>query len=152
MTGHPIFVQRLPHAEGLPLPSYATDGSAGMDLIAAIGSPVSIFVGRRVVIPTGLQVALPLGYEMQIRSRSGLAMKQGISVCQGVGTIDQDYRGEIKVLLINHGDTIYVVNRGDRIAQAVLAPVVRASLYEVTSLEQTARGSGGFGSTGAAAE
>ena len=146
----PVLVRRLPHAEGLPLPAYATAGAAGMDLLAAIQGPVAIGPGERTLIPTGLTIALPPGYELQIRPRSGLALKHGITLPNTPGTIDEDYRGEIGVILLNAGQETFVVERGTRIAQAVLAPVSRAAWREVDSLDVTARNAGGFGSTGTA--
>jgi dUTP pyrophosphatase len=145
----PIRVRRLPHAEGLPLPSYATAGAAGMDLIAAIQDPVTLGPGQRTLIPTGLIIALPEGYELQIRPRSGLALRHGITLPNTPGTIDEDYRGEIGVIILNTGTDAFVIERGARIAQAVLAPVCRAAWLEVDGLDVTARDSGGFGSTGA---
>jgi dUTP pyrophosphatase len=144
----PLLVRRLPHAEGLPLPSYATAGAAGMDLVAAIRLPISVQPGERVLIPTGLTIALPPGYELQIRPRSGLALRHGITLPNSPGTIDEDYRGEIGVILLNSGTESFLVERGTRIAQAVLAPVSRAVWSEVQSLEVTTRNAGGFGSTG----
>ena len=144
----PILVRRLPHAEGLPLPSYATAGAAGMDLIAAVQDPVTVGPGERTLIPTGLTIALPPGYEAQVRPRSGLAAKHGITVLNAPGTVDADYRGEIGVLLINHGDAPFPIRRGERIAQMVIAPVIQVELVPVVSLTVTDRGSGGFGSTG----
>jgi dUTP pyrophosphatase len=146
----PILVRRLPHADGLPLPSYATAGAAGMDLLAAIGDPVSVGPGERALIPTGLTIALPPGYELQIRPRSGLALRHGITLPNTPGTIDEDYRGEIAVILLNTGTEPFVVERGARIAQAILAPVSRAEWREVDSLDATIRATGGFGSTGTA--
>lgn len=143
-----ITVQRLPHSEGLPLPSYATAGAAGMDLLAAIAAPVTIAPGARALIPTGLAVALPAGYELQIRPRSGLALRNGVLLPNSPGTIDEDYRGEIQVILLNASDAPFVIERGARIAQAVLAPVTRARWHEVPTLDSTARDRGGFGSTG----
>lgn len=143
-----IRVTRLPHADGLPLPSYATAGAAGMDLLAAVAESVTIEPGKRALIPTGLAIALPPGYELQIRPRSGLALRHGIVLPNSPGTIDEDYRGELQIILLNAGDKPFMVERGARIAQAVLAPVVRARWHEVTSLDETPRGSGGFGSTG----
>jgi dUTP pyrophosphatase len=145
----PILVKRLPHAYGLPAPSYATAGAAGMDIIAA--GRVTVYVGQTALIPTGLCVSIPPGHELQIRPRSGLALKHRIIVANSPGTIDEDYRGEIGVILLNLGDDTFIVNRGDRIAQAVLAPVIRGELIEVPELDKTARGEGGFGSTGVAA-
>ena len=144
----PVLVRRLPHAEGLPLPAYATAGAAGMDLLAAVQAPVAIGPGERTLIPTGLTIALPSGYELQIRPRSGLALKHGITLPNTPGTIDEDYRGEIGVIVLNTGQETFVVERGTRIAQAVLAPVSRAMWREVDSLDVTARNAGGFGSTG----
>ena len=144
----PIQVRRLPHGEGLPLPSYATDGAAGMDLLAAVSGPVVIAPGQRALVPTGLSIALPPGYELQIRPRSGLALRHGIVLPNSPGTIDEDYRGEVGVIVLNTGDAPFVVERGMRIAQAVLAPVLRASWQEADALDTTERGSGGFGSTG----
>ncbi len=148
MTGPVIDVVRLPHAEGLPLPSYATHGAAGMDLLAAVMSSVVIPPGGRMLVPTGLRLALPPGYELQVRPRSGLALKNGIVLPNSPGTIDEDYRGELGVIVMNAGDAPFTVERGMRIAQAVIAPVVRASWHEVAELPDTARGTGGFGSTG----
>lgn len=144
----PILVRRLPHAEGLPLPSYATAGAAGMDLIAAVQDPVTVAPGGRALIPTGLTIALPPGYELQIRPRSGLALRYGITLPNSPGTIDEDYRGEIGVIVLNTGTEAFAVERGARIAQAVLAPVCRAAWEEVASLDATARNAGGYGSTG----
>jgi dUTP pyrophosphatase len=144
----PIQLVRLPHAEGLPLPSYATAGAAGMDLIAAVEAPLTIPPGARVLVPTGLTIALPAGYELQVRPRSGLALKHGIVLPNSPGTIDEDYRGELQVIVMNAGTAPFVVERGMRIAQAVVAPVVRAVWQEVGVLPETARGAGGFGSTG----
>ena len=144
----PIQVRRLPHGEGLPLPSYATDGAAGMDLLAAVTDPVTIAPGQRALIPTGLAIALPPGHELQVRPRSGLAVRHGLTVLNAPGTIDADYRGEVQVLLVNLGAESVTVTRGMRIAQLVITPVARAQLREVPSLDETSRGSGGFGSTG----
>jgi dUTP pyrophosphatase len=144
----PIQICRLPHAEGLPLPSYATAGAAGMDLIAAVQEAVSVGPGQRALIPTGLTIALPPGYELQIRPRSGLALRYGITLPNSPGTIDEDYRGEIGVIILNTGTDAFRIERGDRIAQAVLAPVTRAVWEEVGILGETARNAGGFGSTG----
>jgi deoxyuridine 5'-triphosphate nucleotidohydrolase len=144
----PVLLRRLPHAEGLPLPSYATAGAAGMDLIAAVQDPVTVGAGERALIPTGLTIALPPGYELQIRPRSGLALRHGITLPNTPGTIDEDYRGEIGVIVLNTGAEAFVIERGARIAQAVLAPVSRAVWQEVDSLDTTVRATGGFGSTG----
>ncbi len=143
-----IEVRRLPHGEGLPLPSYATSGAAGMDLLAAVREPVKIPPGGRALIPTGLAVALPRGYELQVRPRSGLALRHGIVLPNSPGTIDEDYRGEVQVIVMNAGDELFAVERGMRIAQAVVAPVVQAAWREVVILDATARGERGFGSTG----
>jgi dUTP pyrophosphatase len=143
-----IQVRRLPHGEGLPLPAYATPGAAGMDLLAAVGAPVTIDPGKRALIPTGLAIALPPGFEMQVRPRSGLALRNGIVLPNSPGTIDEDYRGELQVIVLNAGDAPFTVERGMRIAQAVVAPVVRAAWQEVSALDDTARSTGGFGSTG----
>ncbi len=142
----PVLVRRLPHFAGLTLPDYATEGAAGMDVLAA--EDVTLAPGARHAVATGLSVAIPPGYEIQVRPRSGLALKHGISVPNAPGTIDSDYRGELKVILINLGHGAFEVRRGDRIAQLVLAPVVRAGWLEVDELDETARGEGGFGSTG----
>jgi dUTP pyrophosphatase len=146
--GVTIQVRRLPHGEGLPLPAYATPGAAGMDLLAAVAAPVTIEPGKRALIPTGLAIALPPGFEMQVRPRSGLALRNGIVLPNSPGTIDEDYRGEVQVIMLNAGDAPFTVERGMRIAQAVVAPVVRAEWQEVDSLDDTARSAGGFGSTG----
>jgi len=141
-------VRRLPHAEGLPLPAYATDGAAGMDLAAAVTAPLALPPGGRALVPTGLEIALPPGYEAQVRPRSGLALKHGVTVLNSPGTVDSDYRGEIRVVLINLGDAPFTVARGDRIAQLVVAPVTTARWQERATLAESARGAGGFGSTG----
>ncbi|HUZ62479.1 MAG TPA: dUTP diphosphatase [Acetobacteraceae bacterium] len=146
-----IRVRRLPHGADLPLPAYATAGAAGMDLLAAVPAPVTIPPGGRALIPTGLTIALPAGHELQIRPRSGLALKHGVVLPNSPGTIDEDYRGEVQVIVLNAGDAPFTVERGMRIAQAVLAPVLRAAWAEVESLDDTARATGGFGSTGLAA-
>jgi dUTP pyrophosphatase len=143
-----VAVTRLPHAEGLPLPGYATAGAAGMDLLAAVTAPVTIGPGERALIPTGLCLALPPGHELQVRPRSGLALRHGIVLPNSPGTIDEDYRGELQVIVLNAGREPFTVERGMRIAQAVLAPVLRAEWREVAELPGTARGQGGFGSTG----
>ena len=142
----PVLVKRLPHFEGLKLPDYATEGAAGMDVLAA--EDVVLPAGGRHAVATGIAVAIPPGFEIQVRPRSGLALKHGIGVPNAPGTIDADYRGEIKVILINHGDAAFEVRRGDRIAQIVLAPVARLSWLKVDELDETRRGDGGFGSTG----
>ena len=145
----PLLVKRLPHGEGLDLPAYATEGAAGMDVLAAVD--VVLAPGRRHAVATGLSLAIPAGFEVQVRPRSGLALKHGISLPNAPGTIDSDYRGELKIILINHGSDDFAVRRGDRIAQLVLAPVTRAIWLEVDDLDETARGEGGFGSTGGVA-
>lgn len=144
-----IAVQRLPHGLGLDLPAYATPGAAGMDAVAAIIDPLVLAPGDRAAVPTGLAMAIPAGYEVQVRPRSGLAFKHGLTVANAPGTIDSDYRGEVKVLLINLGPDAVTLTRGMRIAQLVPAAVTRATLQIVDSLDDTARGPGGFGSTGA---
>ena len=141
-----IRLTRLPHGEGLPLPSYATSGAAGMDVVAA--EDVDLMPGQRHAVATGFKVAIPDGYEIQVRPRSGLALKHGISVPNTPGTIDSDYRGELKVIVINHGDQAFPIRRGERIAQLVPSAVIRADFDEVEELCETERGAGGFGSTG----
>lgn len=148
MTAVGVKLRRLPHGAGLDLPLYATNGAAGMDLLAAVESPVIIEPGQRKLIPTGFCIALPAGYELQIRPRSGLALKHGLTLPNTPGTIDEDYRGEIGIILMNLGHEAFEITRGMRIAQAVLAPVVRAAWLEVEDLDKTDRGAGGFGSTG----
>jgi dUTP pyrophosphatase len=142
----PVRIKRLPHGHGLPLPTYATPGAAGMDVVAA--EELILRPGARAAVATGFSVAIPPGYEIQVRPRSGLALKHGITVPNTPGTIDSDYRGEVKVILINHSDDNFPIQRGDRIAQLVLAPVTLARWDEVDELDATARGEGGFGSTG----
>lgn len=144
----PVRVQRLPHGADLPLPDYATAAAAGLDLLAAVTAPVVIPPGGRALIPTGLAIALPEGFELQVRPRSGLALRHGITLPNSPGTIDADYRGEVGVILLNTGAEAFTVTRGMRIAQAVLAPVTRLAWVPVAALEDTARGAGGFGSTG----
>jgi dUTP pyrophosphatase len=146
-----VSVRRLPHAADLPLPAYATAQAAGLDLTAAIDQAVDLAPGERKLVPTGLQIALPAGYEAQVRPRSGLALKHGITVLNSPGTIDADYRGEIGVILVNLGDKTFTIQRGERIAQMILAPVSQLVWRERETLEETQRGSGGFGSTGTAA-
>ncbi|MFY8141508.1 MAG: dUTP diphosphatase [Caulobacter sp.] len=147
-----IPITRLPHGEGIPLPAYETALAAGMDLRAAVAddAPLTLKPMARAMVPTGLAFAVPAGFEAQVRPRSGLAAKAGITCLNTPGTIDADYRGEVKVILINLGEEDFVIRRGDRIAQLVIAPVASASWMEVESLDATARGAGGFGSTGAA--
>jgi len=143
-----IAIKRLPASEGLTLPCYATAGAAGTDMQAAVKDAVTLAPGERALIPTGLAMAIPTGWEAQVRPRSGLALKHGVTVLNSPGTIDSDYRGEVGVILINHGDAPFTVARGDRIAQIVFAPVAQPALREVEDLPDTARGDGGFGSTG----
>jgi dUTP pyrophosphatase len=144
----PIAVTRAPEGEGLPLPAYATPDAAGMDLHAAVESDVTLQPGERALISTGLRIALPPGYEAQVRPRSGLALRHGISMVNTPGTVDSDFRGLVAVLLINHGQEQFTVHRGDRIAQMVIAPVIRAVWEEVAELPPSERGEGGFGHTG----
>lgn len=143
-------IQRLPHAEGLALPSYETAGSAGMDLRAALAEDAAVTLepGARALVPTGLKMALEPGWEAQVRPRSGLALKHGITCLNTPGTIDSDYRGEVGVILVNLGQEPFVIRRGERIAQMVIAPVAQVSVSEVDTLDETVRGAGGFGSTG----
>ncbi|GAA0747322.1 dUTP diphosphatase [Sphingomonas sp. ABOLD] len=141
-----IAIQRLPHGENLPLPRYATEGAAGMDVVAA--EDLTLAPGARHAVATGFAMAIPAGFEVQVRPRSGMALKHGITCLNTPGTIDSDYRGEIKVILANLGNEDFPIARGDRIAQLVPAPVQRADLDEVATLDETARGAGGFGSTG----
>ncbi len=145
-----VAITRLPHADGLGLPSHETDASAGLDLRAAVpeGEPVTLDPGARDLLPTGLKIALPKGYEGQVRPRSGLAYRQGVTVLNSPGTIDADYRGEVKVLLINHGTEAFTIERGMRIAQLVVAKHAHVSWVKQEALEETVRGPGGFGSTG----
>jgi dUTP pyrophosphatase len=142
----PVLLKRLPHGADLPLPAYATDGAAGMDVVSA--EDVDLAPGARHAVATGLSVAIPAGYEIQVRPRSGLALKHGVTVPNTPGTIDSDYRGELKVIMINLGTEVFSIRRGDRVAQLVLAPVTRGTWLEVEELDHTARGEGGFGSTG----
>jgi dUTP pyrophosphatase len=145
-----VRVKRLPHGEGLPLPSYQSKEAAGLDVVAGVpeGAPVAIPPGTRALIPTGFALELPRGYEAQVRPRSGLALKHGITLLNSPGTIDSDYRGELMVILINHGDEPFLVRRGERIAQLVIAPVSHAEIVAAEELAATSRGPGGFGSTG----
>jgi dUTP pyrophosphatase len=145
-----VDIRQLPHGDGLALPAYQSAHAAGLDLLAAVpeDAPLVIGPGKHALVPTGLTIALPSGYEAQVRPRSGLAAKHGVTVLNSPGTIDADYRGEIGVLLINHGDTPFPIRRGERIAQMVIAAVVRAELVPATALSTTDRGGGGFGSTG----
>lgn len=153
-TASPLHVRLRVVGEGggeapLPLPRYETAGASGMDLRAAIRAPIVLAPGSRQLVPTGIALAIPEGCEAQVRPRSGLALRHGVTVLNAPGTVDADYRGELAVLLVNHGDAAFVVERGDRIAQLVIAAVVRANWIQVESLDETARSSGGYGSTGA---
>jgi dUTP pyrophosphatase len=145
-----IEIRQLPHGEGLALPAYQSAHAAGLDLLAAVPEDAALILapGQRALVPTGLTMALPPGYEAQVRPRSGLAAKHGVTVLNAPGTVDADYRGEIGVLLINHGEAPFPIRRGERIAQMIIASVVRAELVVAVSLRSTDRGSGGFGSTG----
>ena len=145
-----VEIRQLPHAEGLPLPAYQSADAAGLDLLAAVdeNSPLVLAPGKHALVPTGLTIALPSGSEAQVRPRSGLAARHGVTVLNSPGTIDADYRGEISVILINHGEAPFTIRRGERIAQMVIAPVVRVELVVAAALSTTDRGSGGFGSTG----
>lgn len=149
-TSIDVKVMQLPHGKGLELPAYESEHAAGMDLRAAIGEGDDIVLapGERAMVPTGLAIALPVGFEAQVRPRSGLAAKQGVTVLNSPGTVDADYRGEVKVILINHGTEPVTITRGMRIAQMLFAPVTRGVFAVVDTLDETARGSGGFGSTG----
>ena len=148
MSAVTVALRVLPHGEGLPLPSYATPDSAGVDLIAALDAPLVLAPGERKDVPTGLAMALPRGWEGQVRPRSGLALRQGLTVLNSPGTIDADYRGEVRVILVNLGQAAVTIARGERIAQLVIAPVSRAAWQVVSELPTTTRGTGGFGSTG----
>ena len=143
-----VALLRLPHGADLPLPAYETAGAAGLDLRAAIMAPLTLAPGERALVPTGLAMQLPEGFEGQVRPRSGLALRHGVTVLNAPGTVDSDYRGEVSVVLINHGQEPFSIQRGDRIAQFVIAPVTQAELLEVSTLDATARGAGGYGSTG----
>jgi dUTP pyrophosphatase len=143
-----ISILRLPHALGIALPTYATEGAAGMDLVAAVETDIDLLPGKRAVVPSGFSLELPPSFEAQVRPRSGLAANHGITVLNTPGTIDSDYRGEVKIILVNLGDAPFVITRGMRIAQMIIARHERAELIERSSLSQTARGSGGHGSTG----
>ena len=148
MTGPTLRIRRLDHAAGLPLPAYQSAGAAGLDLAAALEQTLVLAPGARALVPTGLAIALPPGHEGQVRPRSGLAARHGVTVANAPGTIDEDYRGEVKVILVNLSAESVEIRRGDRIAQLVVAPVTRVEVREVEDLEATARGDGGFGSTG----
>jgi dUTP pyrophosphatase len=145
-----VEIRQLPHGDGLALPAYQSADAAGLDLLAAVpeDAPLVLAPGKHALVPTGLSIALPSGFEAQVRPRSGLAAKHGVTVLNSPGTVDADYRGEINVILINHGDAPFSIRRGERIAQMVIAPVIQAQLFPVASLSATDRGSGGFGSTG----
>jgi dUTP pyrophosphatase len=143
-----IAIQRLPHSEDLPLPAYATAGAAGLDLIAAVQGEITLEPGRHARVPTGIALALPEGFEAQVRPRSGLALRHGVTVLNAPGTIDSDYRGEVTAILINHGGKAFTITRGMKIAQLVVAPHARVEWSETATLEPTSRGAGGFGSTG----
>jgi dUTP pyrophosphatase len=145
-----VKVVRLPHGEGLALPAYQSEGAAGMDLLAAVGKTLSLKPRARALVPTGLILELPLGFEAQVRPRSGLALRHGVTVLNTPGTIDCDYRGEVQVLLVNHGDKTFAIARGERIAQLVVQRVERMALMEAAKASTTRRGAGGFGSTGTA--
>jgi dUTP pyrophosphatase len=147
-----IILKRLPHGRDLALPHYATHGAAGLDLIAAVGEEIELLPGQRAAIPCGIAIELPHGYEAQVRPRSGLALNQGVTVLNAPGTIDSDYRGEVKAILINHGAEPYLVKRGAKIAQMVIARHEQAEIVESEELSGSARGAGGFGSTGIAAK
>lgn len=150
MSDIAVAVTRLAHGADLPLPAYATEHAAGMDLLAAVAEPVVLAPGKRALVPTGIAIALPEGFEAQVRPRSGLALKHGVTVLNTPGTIDADYRGEVGVVLVNLGDETFTVKRGMRVAQMVVAPVTRVGWAERADLTETARGRGGFGSTGLA--
>jgi dUTP pyrophosphatase len=144
-----VAVVRLPEGEGLPLPAYMTPGAAGADVVAAVSAEIVLAPGGRALVPTGFALEIPDGFEVQIRPRSGLAVKHGVTLLNSPGTVDSDYRGPVGVVLVNHGAEPFVVRRGERIAQLVVAPVVRAAFREAETLGASARGEGGFGSTGA---
>jgi len=148
MSAIPVALRVLPHGDGLPLPSYATAGSAGVDLAAAIDEPLMLAPGARAAVPTGIALALPEGYEAQLRPRSGLALRHGVTVLNSPGTIDADYRGELSVILANLGQETVTIARGQRIAQLVISPISRVAWERVAELPASARGAGGFGSTG----
>jgi dUTP pyrophosphatase len=148
MNAVAVALQVLPHGDGLPLPAYATPGSAGVDLVAALDEPLVLRPGARAAVPTGIALALPEGFEAQLRPRSGLALRHGLAVLNSPGTIDADYRGEVRVILANLGSEPVTIARGERIAQLVVAPVSRVAFERVAALPASARGAGGFGSTG----
>ncbi|MGE6742224.1 dUTP diphosphatase [Allorhizobium pseudoryzae] len=148
VIGPALKLIRLPHGEGLDLPSYETGGAAGMDIRAAVDAPMTLAPGQRALVPTGFVFEIPEGFEVQVRPRSGLAFKNGVTCLNTPGTIDSDYRGEVKVLLVNLGDQDFVIERGMRVAQLVVSPVVQARVEEAGGFSETVRGAGGFGSTG----
>ena len=148
MSAATVAVKRLPHAAGLPLPRYLTPGAAGADVAAAVAGEVALAPMERAAVPSGLVLAVPPGYEVQVRPRSGLALRHGVTVANAPGTVDSDYRGELMVILVNLGRESVVIRRGDRIAQLVVAPVVQAAFAEIDELPPSGRGAGGFGSTG----
>ncbi|MBS4031388.1 MAG: dUTP diphosphatase [Clostridiales bacterium] len=148
MENTQLFIRKLPHSENLELPRYMTEDASGMDVLAAVTEPVLLLPGARALIPTGLQFAVPRGFEVQVRPRSGLALKHGVTVLNSPGTIDADYRGEVQVILVNLGGESFTVSRGDRIAQFIIARVARAVLSQCEYLPETDRGEGGFGHTG----
>ncbi|MEX0994233.1 MAG: dUTP diphosphatase [Balneolaceae bacterium] len=148
LTDLTLYFKKLEHASDLDLPAYSSEQAAGMDLRAALTEPITLKPGQRALVPTGLQMALPDGYEAQIRPRSGLAWRNGITMLNTPGTIDSDYRGEVKVIAINHGESDFIIHHGDRIAQMVIAPVLQIQVRETDELPETQRGDGGFGSTG----
>jgi len=143
-----VQLKREPGTEDLPLPRYMSPGAAGMDLLAAVTEPFVLGPGQRAMVPSGISIALPKGYEAQVRPRSGLAVRHGLGILNAPGTVDSDYRGQVQVILVNLGDTPYTINRGDRIAQMIIAPVVQARWHETSDLPETRRNSGGFGHTG----
>ncbi|HWY64205.1 MAG TPA: dUTP diphosphatase [Rhizomicrobium sp.] len=145
-----VIIKKLPHGEDLPLPHYATPGSAGLDLLAATDTEIELAPGQRMAVPTGIAIELPLGVEAQVRPRSGLALNHGITCLNAPGTIDSDYRGEVKAILINHSDAVFRISRGMKIAQMVIARHEQAELVEAEALSESSRGTGGFGSTGLA--
>ncbi|BDA87140.1 deoxyuridine 5'-triphosphate nucleotidohydrolase [Aureimonas sp. SA4125] len=148
MTRPIVRFVRLSHAGDLPLPAYQSPGAAGADLMAALDTPLVMAPGTRALVPSGFMVAVPAGFEMQVRPRSGLAAKHGVTVLNAPGTVDSDYRGEVMAILVNHGDAAFTIRHGDRIAQIVIAPVTAAAFEEVGDLDETDRGAAGFGSTG----
>lgn len=148
MSSCEVQIRLLSHFEGLPIPQYMTDGSSGLDLLAAVATPQELLPGKRLLVPTGIQIAVPEGFEAQVRPRSGLAIREGVGILNAPGTIDADYRGEVQVILFNAGEAPFTIQRGMRIAQLVIAPTVKARLAVVDNLDATLRGAGGFGHTG----